>query len=822
MSLAPGTNLGPYRILTLLGKGGMGEVYRAEDPKLGREVAIKVLPEGFAEDRERLKRFEQEARAAGALNHPNLLTVHDLGTHEGSPYLVMELLEGQTFRTLMGQGALPVERVVDLAGQIAAGLAAAHERGIVHRDLKPENLFLTRDRVVKILDFGLAKQGPLGRQDSGAETLAGMVLGTASYMSPEQACGHPVDFRSDQFSLGVVLYEMLSGRQPFGGPSTTETLAAIVGGDPAPLVPSGPLAAVVARCLEKSPGKRYGSTKDLARQLGSLRRQASSGEGFPGVAAALGGRRRVRLALVGVSLAGVAVALGWAAWSPEPQRSPRNSNLVALPSKVVGPTESAFLADAIPHSLSALLAGVEGVDMKVPPTSYQVEKMHGDLGKIAEAYGVENLVVTSVTAQGERLILTVQLVETATLKVKWAGRFEGSRGAYQQLLEQAADSLIGFLKLSSATQDPRRIGGGPMEVEVELGLREGVFFQQRYARSKDPRDFDQALAAFRRAHALDPANAQLVAEIAGLFDSQHFITRDARAGAEAEQWVAQALALDPRCGRAWAVRSRIEVNRPKVDPAAVTAFAIKATHHAPTEARGFITLGSVAPTAGFQKAAGLRSVELNPLNPLGYSWAAMCLTMVGDAAEGVAVAERAARVESQQGFHTWILYFSLFHAGRYEEARKAYTEVQWQEASRLMRFLMDGDLDGGRRLGRQVHQDWRRADLGAMDWVNRAVFYVPLLVRLGLREEALWLLDQCANSGFPPFLDWLLVDPDLQKLRGDPRYARAVSAARDYAATFLAEAEAAKARGEFPRSLEPALAELRDLVKRTKAPPNAR
>src|SRR5512133_3018134 len=443
-------------------------------------------------------------------------------------------------------------------------------------------------------------------------------------------------------------------------------------------------------------------------------------------------------------------------------------------------------------------------------------KAHGDLGKIAEAYGVENLVLTSVIAQGERLTLTAQLVETATLKVKWAGRFEGSRGAYQHLLEQAADSLIGFLKLSNAPQDPRRIGRGPAEVEVELGLREGVFFQQRYARSKDPQDFDQALAAFRHAHALDPANARLVAEIAGLFDFQHFITRDARAGAEAEEWVARALALDPRCGRAWAVRSRIEVNRPKVDPVAVTAFAIKATHYAPTEARGFITLGSVAPTAGFQQAAGLRSVELNPLGPLGYSWAAMCLTMRGRTAEGVAMAERAARVESQPGFHTWILYFSLFHAGRYDEARKAYTEAPWEEVSRLMRFLMDGDLDGGRRLARQVHQDWRKADLGAMDWVNRAGFYGPLLVRLDMREEALWLLDQCTNSGFLPYLDWLLVDPDMQKLRGDPRYARAVSAARGYAATFLAEAEAAKARGEFPRPLEPALVELRDRVKRSK------
>ncbi|WP_243318192.1 serine/threonine-protein kinase [Geothrix paludis] len=705
--------------------------------------------------------------------------------------------------------------------RLRQGLPRPMNGGSSTGDLKPENLFLTRDRVVKILDFGLAKQESLGRADSTEETAAGAVLGTTSYMSPEQACGRPVDFRTDQFSLGVVLYEMLSGCQPFIGHSAAETLVAIMREDPAPLVPPCALADVVARCLEKVPERRYGSTKELARQLGSLHRQAASGGDPPAKGSPQGRRRRAKPALIGAALAGAVMALGWPVWRLRSQKPPGNPNLVVLPAKVVGPAESAFLADAIPDTLSTLLAGVEGLDTKVPPTSYQVEKVHGDLGKIAEAYGVKNLVVTSVIAQGERLTLTAQLVESATLKVKWAGRFEGPRGAYHHLLEQAADSLIGSLKLSSAPQDPRRIGRGPAEVEVALGLREGVFFQQRYARSKDPRDFDLALMAFQRVHGLEPANARLAAEIAGLFDSQNFVMRDARAAAEAEQWVARALALDPRCGRAWAVRSRIEVNRPKVDPVAVAAFAIKATHYAPAEVRGFITLGSVAPTAGFQQAAGLRSVELDPLNPLGYSWAAMCLTMRGRTAEGVAMAERAARVESQPGFHTWILYFSLFHAGRYDEARKAYTEIQWEAVSRLMRFLMDGDLESGRRLARKVHQSWRRADLGAMDWVNRAVFYVPLLVRLDLRDEALWLLEQCANSGFPPFLDWLLVDPDVQKLHGDPRYARAVSAALAYSTTFLAEAEAARARGEFPRSLESALAELRELVKRTKAPPNA-
>jgi serine/threonine protein kinase len=289
MTLPSGTRLGPYEVLAPIGAGGMGEVYRAHDPRLGRDVAIKVLPRVFAEDADRLRRFEQEARAAGALNHPNILAVFDIGSHEGSPFLVMELLSGQNLAERLRAGALPVESALDLAMQVAQGLAAAHQQGIVHRDLKPANLFITTGERVKILDFGLAKQLPsaatesqteLPTQDIAAGTEAGVLLGTVGYMSPEQARGEPTDTRSDIFSLGCVLYEMLTGEPPFKRNSVVETLSAILRDDPAALVAtrgtvSPSLDRIVKRCLEKRPEDRFPSAPDLALALnaaaGSLR-----------------------------------------------------------------------------------------------------------------------------------------------------------------------------------------------------------------------------------------------------------------------------------------------------------------------------------------------------------------------------------------------------------------------------------------------------------------------------------------------------------------------------------------------------------------------
>ncbi len=291
MSLATGARLDRYEVLGLLGQGAMGEVYRARDARLGRDVAIKVLPAAFASDPERLRRFDQEARAAGALNHPNVVAIFDVGTHEGAPFVVSELLEGHTIRTRLADGPPPLRKALDYAVQIAQGLAAAHAKGIVHRDLKPENLFVTHDGHVKILDFGLAK---LVRDESGsrgaqadslvatAMTEMGRVMGTVGYMAPEQVRGEAADHRADIFALGCVLFELLTGRPPFHRDSAVESMAAIVRDD-LPALDSAvdsrapALGVLLRRCTEKLPGERFESARDLAWALDAVARATGRG-----------------------------------------------------------------------------------------------------------------------------------------------------------------------------------------------------------------------------------------------------------------------------------------------------------------------------------------------------------------------------------------------------------------------------------------------------------------------------------------------------------------------------------------------------------------
>lgn len=320
--LASGTRLGGvFDILDPIGAGGMGEVYRARDTKLGRDVAVKVLPRDVAADSERLSRFEHEARNASALNHPNIVTVHDIGRDGDLVYQVLELVAGRTLRDLLAKGLVPQRQVLQIAEQVAAGLAAAHAAGIVHRDLKPENVMLRDDGVVKILDFGLAKQlapGPGGETQlatATAITSPGAILGTVGYMSPEQARGDAVDFRADQFALGAVLYEMLAGARPFRGDSAAQTLSAIIEKEPEPVSRSRddvprPCVWILDRCLAKDPRDRYASTLDLARDLRNVREHLSE-ISTSRVTAPPARRRRhpVLLAAVACTIAGA--AMGW-------------------------------------------------------------------------------------------------------------------------------------------------------------------------------------------------------------------------------------------------------------------------------------------------------------------------------------------------------------------------------------------------------------------------------------------------------------------------------------------------------------------------------
>ena len=349
LTLSAGTRLGPYEILSPIGAGGMGEVYRAKDTKLHRDVAVKVLPESLAKDSDALARFEREAHAVAALNHPNILSIFDFGSHGGTAYAVMELLEGETLRDLLADGPLPPRRVADLSRQICAGLAAAHGKGIVHRDLKPDNVFVTHDGRVKILDFGLAKPAlkepagdPTHSPTVSAYTEPGTVMGTVGYMSPEQVKGREVDARSDIFAFGAVLHEMVTGRRAFQRETAAETMTAILREEPAEPGPGGKsvppaLERIIRRCLEKKPEQRFQSASDIGFALEDL---SGTSAGAP-VLAARGSSRSGRLFAAAGVVAAMAAGAVLALWlRPSPQAEPIRLRPLTFSSKDSDPSAS--------------------------------------------------------------------------------------------------------------------------------------------------------------------------------------------------------------------------------------------------------------------------------------------------------------------------------------------------------------------------------------------------------------------------------------------------------------------------------------------------
>jgi eukaryotic-like serine/threonine-protein kinase len=441
MALSAGVRVGPYEILSAIGAGGMGEVYRARDSRLGRDVAIKVLPAALSADPERLQRFEQEARAAAALNHPNILQVYDIGQHESAPYIVSELLEGETLRERLHAGALPVRKAIDYGIQIAHGLAAAHEKGIVHRDLKPENVFVTDDSRVKILDFGLAKltqaepslAGISALPTTPPNTTPGMVLGTIGYMAPEQVRGLAGDHRSDIFAFGAVLYEMLSGRRAFHGDTTADTMSAILKEQPADLmtreaqIPPA-VERVVDRCLEKAPSARFQSTHDLAFALEALSLKSGTAAALQTPAGA-SWSERLRWALVlvfGVITAVALVSVYRRAPAPESDAIrfavplPLGTEFgagVAGPSLAVSPDGRRIALAAGPPNglLSLYVRDVESVELRLlPGTAPANQPFWSPDGRLLAFFGEGRLKKVDVSGGSIQVMANVELPQGGT------------------------------------------------------------------------------------------------------------------------------------------------------------------------------------------------------------------------------------------------------------------------------------------------------------------------------------------------------------------------------------------------------------------------
>ncbi len=530
MSLASGTRLGSYEILAPLGAGGMGEVYQARDRKLDRDVAIKVLPEAVAAHAGALARFEREAKAVAALSHPNILAIHDFGTHEGISYAVMELLRGETLRDKLDAGPIPNEQAVDYAVQIAKGLSAAHDKGVVHRDLKPENLFVLDDGLVKILDFGLAKRveavsaGQETRAPTGSDlTVPGAVMGTVGYMSPEQVRGLTVDRRSDVFSLGAILYEMLSGKKAFNRATASDTMAAILRDEPPELSGSGrnispALDGIVRHCLEKDPDDRFQSAKDIVFALSEQSSAtATRGARLPSPHA---GTRSVVIAVV--ALVVLAVAGMWLVRRPDTTSAGIGSakRLAVLPFENVGAPQDEYFADGIADAVRGKLTSLPGVEVIARASSAPYKKTKKTPNQIARELGASYLLTATVrwekSGSTSRVQVSPELVEVTgpgAATLRWQQPFDAALTDVFQVQSDIATRVAQALDVVLEANDEKRLAEAPTQ---DLAAYDAFLRGEEVSRSmaiNDPASLRRALGLYEQAVALDPGFARAWAQI---------------------------------------------------------------------------------------------------------------------------------------------------------------------------------------------------------------------------------------------------------------------------------------------------------------------
>jgi serine/threonine protein kinase len=755
MTLRTGDRLGPYEIVAPLGAGGMGEVYRARDTRLGRDVAIKVLPAEFASDPDRLRRFEQEARATGQLNHPNILTVFDIGTHEGAPYIVTELLEGETLQERLRPGGLPVRKAVEIAIEIARGLAAAHDKGIIHRDLKPANLFVTRDGHVKILDFGIAKLAAPRSAHESAETApvpgateAGTTLGTVGYISPEQLRGQPVDHRTDVFSFGCVLHEMLSGRRVFEGGTTADTIAAVLGKDPAPLgvgVPSA-LQGIVRRCLEKVPEDRFSSAQDITLGLNVVTE---------------------------------------ALLTPEVPSEPPEKSIVVLPFENLSPDpENAFFADGLTEELIADLSKVRALRVISRTSAMLLKGSKKDVPTIARELNVRCVLEGSVRRAGNSLRITAQLIDAASDAHLWAEKYGGTLDDVFAIQEKVSASIVESLKLTLTGDEKQRLAARmiPNVRAFDLYLQAR---QESYRLSESA--LDNAIQFARQALDIVGPNAllfSLLAEIEFFYHDQG-IRPDEETLRRAESWVSKALDLDP--GSAAGLRARGLIRARKGD----MRSAIRDLRRAEELQRSGDTPGYLTwmlSEVGRMDEARLSAAEAVARDPLlwlarwGYAWVAL---LDGDFETALTRMRDAAEVGGGEPIQIFFLGICSAYAGRLDEACDHFGRTVDTGApaistmSAALRALYRRDIDTARKLlGSQTLIDLARLDKEFSWWLASAFSFA------GYADETLHWLANAIDLGFVNHRFFSKIDPYLARLRGDPRFKALMERARERQRAF--------------------------------------
>lgn len=710
MALASGAALGPYVVVTPLGAGGMGEVYRARDSRLGRDVAVKVLPDAVAADPTRLHRFESEARAAAALSHPNVLAVYDVSVTL-PPFVGFELLEGETLGRRLAEGPLSPAEAVDVGCQIGRGLAAAHARGIVHRDLKPDNVFLTHDGVVKILDFGLARmtenvsEGELSAAQTQEHTEAGTVVGTRGYMSPEQVRGHTADHRSDIFALGILLYEMLTGQRAFHRATPAETVAAVLRDDPPPIpegraLPPG-LDRLLRRCLSKQPADRFSSARDFVFALEAL---------GPG---------------------------------SEPATRPvARPSIAVLPFHDMSPDkDQEYFCDGLAEEVIAALTRVRGVGVVSRRSSFQLRGSGLDVREIAKRLGVGTVLEGGVRRSGDRLRVTAQLVDGRDGYHLWSERFDSKLEDVFAIQEQIADSVARALKavLSPTERDALQRRRSSSLEAWELYLR-----ARRTLLQVKTGEMRLAVPLLERAIELDPDFALAHAALAEvLYEVYSWLgggSEHLRRGEEASR---RALELAPELAESHVAAGAALSSARRYDEAAVHfQEAIRIDAGLWETYWLFARMRFAEGRLDEAESLWTKAMEVRPLD-----YQVPLLVAMIHRARG-----RTSELEATQ----W----------RGIELARQYL-AENPDDFRAMYLCAGALIDRGRKdEGRHLLE--RCLDISSNDpatLYNAACIYA----RTGEHDRSLELLQACVDAGWGNS-DWVHHDPDLDSIREDPRY----------------------------------------------------
>src|SRR5215471_9583807 len=698
MPLSAGARLGPYEILSPIDAGGMGEVYRARDSRLDRDVAVKVLPQELLSDAEALARFEREAKAVAALSHPNILAIHDFGREGGVAYAVMELLEGETLRERLDAGPIPQRKALDYALQAAQGLAAAHERGVIHRDLKPQNLFVTRDGIVKILDFGLVKlrggAGPDGATNAPTTpgTKTGMILGTVGYMSPEQVRGAPADHRSDIFSLGAVIFEMLTARRAFRADSDVETMMSILRDDPLEASVEGKslsaeLADIVGHCLEKSPDERFQTARDLAFALRVAERE-SRGGGPPSSGRSEGGSRPIS--------------------GTVPATEGLGRSIAVLPFRNLSPDrESEYFSDGVTEEIINALSKIEALRVASRTSAFAFKGKDDDVRKIGAALGVGTVLEGSVRQAGKRIRISAQLVNVADGYHLWSERYDRQMEDVFEVQDEIARSIAEALKVRLLPAEEAGISArGTTDVDAYNHYLKGLYYFNR-------REPAEAIAAFEKALARDPRYT------------------------EAYTGLADALCIHGFYG---GIDTRVAFARAR-------AATEKALELEPDAAEVQLSVGIVEHYYGWdtvrEEAAFRRAITLAPRWAPPYSWLGLMLGASGRAEEGIAMARRSVELEPLSANAQTNVALAYFGARRFEEADAEFRRALsmdpnslyplWSFAMNCLRLSKYDEAVAS--LDRAVELTGRRQ-----------TFYLALLgsthAAAGNRQRAMELLDE--------------------------------------------------------------------------------